>query len=271
MVSAILAMVMLTILVTVTFIDAEHQVIPTNWTTAGSVVAVLGGLMMPTMLGLIEERPFLTAFDGFKAAVIGWVVGFGSLLAAVLLGKAVFGRKDLKFEEAAVWKLEEGHGESEQLHWLVGEEAYSWDDLFYRKGDRLEIEGHGFKVDGKKVKGKSMAITQDEVRVGERTWRVESLKSLSGKTTSVTVPREAMGMGDPHLLGMIGGFLGWSAVLFVIVASSVYAIGAAMVTRVGFGRPLPYGPFLALGAVTWMFGGYRIWEAYFEWVESFLG
>ena len=76
-----------------------------------------------------------------------------------------------------------------------------------------------------------------------------------------------MGDGDPHLLGMIGAFLGWHAVVFVIFASSFYGIIVGLIARVGFGKPLPFGPFLALGAVTWLFGGWKLWIKYFEMLQ----
>ena len=74
-------------------------------------------------------------------------------------------------------------------------------------------------------------------------------------------------MGDVHLLGMIGAFFGWTGVFFSLFAASVFAIIAAVIGRIGFGKQLPFGPFLAMGAVTWVFGGWRIWA----WYLDFLG
>jgi leader peptidase (prepilin peptidase)/N-methyltransferase len=271
MVSAILAIVLLTILVTVTFIDAEHQLIPTSWTTAGSVIALGGSFLVPKLLDLpgqefdwIEE----SGWAGLKASAIGWVSGFGSLLMVVLLGKVIFGRFKLDFKDAAHWKLQEGHENSEQLHFVINGEAYCWDDLFFRPSDQLIIEGHGFKIDGKRQPAREIRIRCDDLEIDGRTWKIADLKSLEGKATQVVIPREAMGMGDPHLLGMIGAFLGWPAVIFVIFTSCLFAIAAALVARVGFGQPLPYGPFLALGALVWIFGGWEGWVWYFEGIQG---
>ena len=269
--SAILAIVLFTILVTVTFIDGEHQLIPTSWTTAGSVIALGGSLLVPRLLDLpglefdwIQE----SGWTGLKVSAIGWVTGFGSLLMVVLLGKLIFGCLKLDFKEATSWKLQEGYEDNEQLHFLIDGEAHSWDDLFYRPTDHLVIQGHGFKVDGKRQQAREMQIRRDDLKIGEGTWRIEDLKSLEGKATKVVIPREAMGMGDPHLLGMIGAFLGWPAVVFVIFTSCLSAIIAALVARVGFGKPLPYGPFLAFGALVWIFGGSQGWIWYFEGIQS---
>ena len=271
MVSAILALVLFTILVTVTFIDAEHQLIPTTWTTAGSVIALGGSFFVPNLLDLPgQEFDWISesAWVGLKASAIGWVTGFGSLLIVVLIGKVIFGRLKLDFKEAALWKLQEGHESSEQLHFLIDGEAYCWDDLFYRTSDQLLIEGHGFKVDGKREPAKQLRIRADDLEIDGRTWKIADLKSLEGKATKVVIPREAMGMGDPHLLAMIGAFLGWPAVIFVIFSSCLFAIIAALVARVGFGKPLPYGPFLALGAIVWVFGGWKGWLWYFEGIQG---
>jgi len=270
MISAILAIVLFTILVTVGFIDAEHQLIPTSWTTVGVVIALAGSLFLPRLLDL-PAGAFPSHDDwwaGFKASAVGWLVGFGSLWAVVMLGKLIWGRLKRRFEEPVLWQLQEGHGDNPQLHWIVGDVPYSWDDLFFRTTDELVIEGHGFRVDGKRQPAKEIVIRRDDFQIGDQKWRIEDLKSLEGKATFVSIPREAMGMGDPHLLGMIGAFLGWPAVIFVIFSSSIYAICAALVARVGFGKPLPYGPFLALGAFSWVFGGWRLWVSYFEAIES---
>ena len=50
--------------------------------------------------------------------------------------------------------------------------------------------------------------------IAEKRWSIEKLESLEGNATSVVIPREAMGMGDPHLLGMIGAFLGLAGRIF---------------------------------------------------------
>ena len=271
MVSAILLIVFCTILITVSFIDAEHQVIPISWTSAGVILALIGSLWGPRLLDLSGEGFGWLNHDwwpGLRTAGLGWLAGFGALWAVVLLGKMIWGRAKTDFKDPVEWKLQEGYGESSQLHWVVGEEAHSWDDLFFRASDELVIQGRAFKVDGKPQAGKEMLIRKDDVSIGKQKWAVEELRSLEGKATHVSIPREAMGMGDPHLLGMIGAFLGWQSVLFVIFSSSIYAIIAAMVARVGFGKQLPYGPFLALGAVTWIMGGWRLWVAYFESIEG---
>jgi leader peptidase (prepilin peptidase)/N-methyltransferase len=93
---------------------------------------------------------------------------------------------------------------------------------------------------------------------------LDDLKSLEGMGTSVVIPREAMGMGDVYLLGSIGAFFGWAGVVFSLFSASLYAIVAAVLGRIGFGRQLPFGPFLILGALSWMFGGWKLAQWYFD-------
>ncbi|MGC6427832.1 MAG: prepilin peptidase [Akkermansiaceae bacterium] len=255
---AMLAIALVTILVVITFIDAEHQLIPITWTTVGALLAIVASLFTSDLLDLMEKS------KGFPGALIGWVAGFGSLWAVVLFGKIAFGKKRLCFDASLPWEVIEGYQNDPQIHFILDGDPYSWDDLFYRDSDELQIRGGEFKVDGKKVSGKELMLHREYFKIGEREWEIEKLKSLDGVAEEVVIPREAMGSGDPHLLGMIGAFLGWQAVLFTILVSCFYAIFAALVTRVGFGKPLPYGPFLALGALTWAFGGWNWWLAYFE-------
>jgi leader peptidase (prepilin peptidase)/N-methyltransferase len=70
---------------------------------------------------------------------------------------------------------------------------------------------------------------------------------------------EGMGMGDVKMLAMLGAFLGWKAVLVTLVLASFSGalIGMAMmaVQRGGMKYALPFGTFLALGALAAMFVG----------------
>jgi leader peptidase (prepilin peptidase)/N-methyltransferase len=53
-------------------------------------------------------------------------------------------------------------------------------------------------------------------------------------------------------------------VVFSLFGASLLALLAAVVARIGFGRPLPFGPFLVMGAAGWMFGGWRLFAWYLE-------
>ena len=65
--------------------------------------------------------------------------------------------------------------------------------------------------------------------------------------------QEGMGGGDVKMLAMVGAFLGWKLVLITLVLSSVMgsAIGLLVIAikRGGMKYALPYGTFLALGAL----------------------
>jgi leader peptidase (prepilin peptidase)/N-methyltransferase len=74
--------------------------------------------------------------------------------------------------------------------------------------------------------------------------------------------REGMGGGDIKLLAWIGAILGWKAIPFVIMSSaiigSVVGLIAARKQNAGLKTVIPFGPYLALGAVIYLFGGQTI-------------
>ncbi|WP_429884410.1 prepilin peptidase [Geoalkalibacter halelectricus] len=74
--------------------------------------------------------------------------------------------------------------------------------------------------------------------------------------------KEGMGGGDIKLLAMIGAFLGWQAVLPVIFVSSLAGtlVGIPLMIRqkADTRLALPFGPFLAFGALFYLFWGPEI-------------
>jgi leader peptidase (prepilin peptidase)/N-methyltransferase len=74
--------------------------------------------------------------------------------------------------------------------------------------------------------------------------------------------KEGMGGGDVKLLAMIGAWMGWRALPFIILTSSLSGViigsSSLLLTRKGLRARIPFGPFLALGALVYLFFGREI-------------
>jgi leader peptidase (prepilin peptidase)/N-methyltransferase len=74
--------------------------------------------------------------------------------------------------------------------------------------------------------------------------------------------KEGMGGGDIKLLAMMGAFLGWQSILFIIFASSlvgsVIGITMMLIQKKDSKLAIPFGPYLAFGAVLYIFYGRQI-------------
>jgi leader peptidase (prepilin peptidase)/N-methyltransferase len=71
--------------------------------------------------------------------------------------------------------------------------------------------------------------------------------------------REGMGGGDIKLLAMLGAFFGWKSLLFIVLFSSFTGAVVGITMMVIKGQDMkyavPFGPFLALGAMAYFFFG----------------
>jgi leader peptidase (prepilin peptidase)/N-methyltransferase len=80
---------------------------------------------------------------------------------------------------------------------------------------------------------------------------------------------EGLGMGDVKMLAMIGAFLGWKAVLVTLILSSfagaLVGIGIIALSRGSMRLALPFGTFLAVGAIAAMIAG----EPLVAWYSGF--
>ena len=74
--------------------------------------------------------------------------------------------------------------------------------------------------------------------------------------------KEGMGGGDVKLLAMMGAFLGWKAIIFIIFTASligsVIGVSVMLAQKKDASLAIPFGPFLAGGAVLYIFYGKRI-------------
>jgi leader peptidase (prepilin peptidase)/N-methyltransferase len=71
--------------------------------------------------------------------------------------------------------------------------------------------------------------------------------------------KEGMGFGDFKLLGALGAWLGWDAILPIVIMASVIGAAVGLGMKVGGtlrnGRYVPFGPFLAGGGLVVMLVG----------------
>ena len=79
--------------------------------------------------------------------------------------------------------------------------------------------------------------------------------------------KEGMGGGDIKLLAMMGTLIGWQGVLFTIFVSSalgtVVGLGVMAATRGNMKLAVPFGPFLSVGALAYLFYGPQLVHWYF--------
>lgn len=77
---------------------------------------------------------------------------------------------------------------------------------------------------------------------------------------------EGMGGGDIKLIAWIGAVLGWRAVIFSILVSSItgslFGISVAAFKKSGLKTAIPFGPFLYFAAILFIFIGTDVMKAY---------
>ena len=80
-----------------------------------------------------------------------------------------------------------------------------------------------------------------------------------------------MGLGDVKFMGAIGAFLGWQAIIFCLMVSSligsIVGVGLIALRKQAWSSRLPYGPYIAMAAVIWIFGGSHLLQWWMQWLQ----
>lgn len=244
-----------------TFIDFEHFIIPDEITIGGTVVGLIASLAVPQLMN--TDRPLTALLVSGGSAALGYV-----LLWLVLEGgKLVFGKKSVRLEHPTgfTWTRR-----GDDADFIVGSDQSVWSDFFTREKDELLMYCTQATVAQREFGEVTLRFRYNHLQVGSEGFDLDQLDEIRGTVHQVQIPREAMGRGDLKFLACVGAFLGWRAVLFAIFAGSLYGSVVGLLSLVLGKRvwslKLPFGPYLALGAVTWMFFG----NALLGWYQSFI-
>ncbi|HEY3277727.1 MAG TPA: prepilin peptidase [Syntrophorhabdaceae bacterium] len=91
-------------------------------------------------------------------------------------------------------------------------------------------------------------------------------------TYQLLTKREGMGGGDIKLLAMIGAFCGMKGVVFSLMAGSILGTAVGVPLMLVKGKDgkyaIPFGPFLSLGALVYVYAGDRIIDPFLRFLES---
>jgi len=258
---AIAYWIFIALVVAATFIDFEHFIIPDEITIGGTVAGLIASALVPQLMETDRRGVALLMSAGSAA------LGYTLLWLILEGGKLVFGKKRIRLDQptAFTWTRQ---GDDADL--VVGEERTLWSEFFARDSDQLLLYCANAKVAERDFDDTILRFHYNLLEVGSDHFELDHLDEIRGTVTQIQIPREAMGRGDLKFLACVGAFLGWRAVLFAVFAGSLFGSIIGLITLLVGKRVwslrLPFGPYLALGAVTWMFFG----EWVLGWYQSLL-
>jgi leader peptidase (prepilin peptidase)/N-methyltransferase len=241
-------------LIAATFIDIEHLIVPDVFTFGGMAAGLICSFLVP-QLQITSRLSRLTSHGaGLLASFIGMAVGAGLIYAVVRLGKIFLGRQKIKLPPASRIIFTETCVK-------LPDAEYPYEELFYRKTDAIELHGQRVEIIDRCYIETAVRLTADRLQIGSDTFDPEKVPWLEAASDRIVLPREAMGFGDVTFMAALGAFLGWPAVIFSFVMSCFVGsfVGCTLIllNRKDWASRIPYVPYLAGGALIWIFGGYK--------------
>jgi leader peptidase (prepilin peptidase) / N-methyltransferase len=239
----------LTGLIVATFIDFEHFIIPDEITLGGCAAGFILSFLLP-------ELHRETAVTGsMLQSMLGIGVGAAVVYAILRMGKLLFGRQiiDLAGETKIVFS---------ETALLLPDKEFLYEDLFYRKSDTIVISARRVELVDRCYRDAQIRLSPNRLLIDEEELNPEQVPHMEAACSELVLPREAMGFGDVKFMAGIGAFLGWQAVLFSLMVSSILGsiVGVALILmgKREWSSRLPYGPYIAAAAVIWAFAGWKI-------------
>jgi leader peptidase (prepilin peptidase)/N-methyltransferase len=256
--SALVALVYCLVLagfVVATFIDFEHFIIPDEITLGGAVAGFLCTALVPALHADWRTGAVPGHAAALKQSGLGILVGGGLVYAILRLGKLLFGQQKFEFEQPSRVVFTESSLQ------MPGQEV-PYEDLFYRKSDCIRFQAEKLELIDRCYCDAPVRLTPDRLCVGGDVFNPEEVGHMEAVTSEITVPREAMGLGDVKFMAAIGAFLGWTGAVFALMASaiigSVVGVTLIIARKQEWSSRLPYGPYIALAATLWIFAGHRL-------------
>jgi len=258
---AIAYWIFISLLIAATFIDFEHFIIPDEITLGGTAAGVVACFIVPQLM-MTDER-----WVALVTSVASAALGYALLWLVLEGGKLAFGKKRIKLDAPTpfTWTRKD-----DDADFVIGDDRGLWSDNFARETDVLLLHCDAAVIDDRELGKATLRFRYNTLTLDGAETQLDTLNQISGVVRELEIPREAMGRGDLKFLACIGAFLGWRAVLFTVFAGSLLGslvgIATMLIGQRVWSAKLPFGPYLAAGALIWMFFG----EALVGWYMQLL-
>lgn len=281
--------------IAIAVIDYKYLIIPNKIIAVGLILAVIWGVAFPvthqydqinwffdqqklnilvpsciTTFGFYHIFNSPTAFAVVDIS-IGLLLGSGFLLLFRKFGKFIWGKKKTIKKDAVKLTISKKGLQIQQKR------DAKWSDFLIGKNDILKIYGKVIQVTAESGHPPLDAVTYESntdieiivkkarVSLGNESFPLDTF-TVDIRSGYWVVYQEVMGMGDIKLVAMLGAFLGPSAVLFIIAASSLVATFFGVIQGVIFWtvfsrhwpKRIPFGPFIAVATIGYIFTGTEV-------------
>jgi leader peptidase (prepilin peptidase)/N-methyltransferase len=237
-----------------TFIDFDHFIIPDEITLGG----IAAGFVLSFVVPALHDTG--SAAAALRASAWGIAAGAGVVYGILRLGKVLFGRHRVALAPGSKITF------TELALQVPGQEDMPYGDFLYRKSDTLVVHAQTALVyfqagdeNPRAFDNVTIRLSRDRLQVGEEEFDPGTVPRMEVVTDQLVLPREAMGLGDVKFMAAIGAFLGWPGVIFSLTASAILGsfVGMTLIVlrKREWSSKLPYGPYIAVAATLWIFGG----------------
>lgn len=246
---AIIYSIFLAGLMVATFIDFEHFIIPDEITYGGMVAGFGLSFFVPALQGTGELG------TAMARSAFGILVGAGIVYGILRLGKLMFGKHRVKLEPGTKIIFTE-------TALCLPDKEIPYEEIFYRQSDTILLKARRLELVDRCYADATIRLSPSVLTIGEETFNPADVGYMEAECEEIVVPREAMGLGDVKFMGAIGAFVGWQGAVFSLMMSSLIGafVGVTLIAchRRQWSSRMPYGPYIALAAVVYLFAGARI-------------
>jgi leader peptidase (prepilin peptidase)/N-methyltransferase len=248
-------------LVVATFVDFEHFIIPDEVTLGGIGAGFVASFLVPRMQFLVPDLhgTDVTATGALWHSFLGIAVGGGVMYGILRAGKWAFGRQRIQLAPDTTVVF----GETALQ---LPDKEIPYEEFFYRPSDRIELDAKTVKLfaalddpSPREFTNVRVSLSPAKLTIGGEEFDPATHPRMEVVTGEIRAPREAMGFGDVKFMAAIGAFLGWQATIFCLMASamigSLVGLTLVLARRREWSSKIPYGPYIALAALVWLFGG----------------
>jgi leader peptidase (prepilin peptidase)/N-methyltransferase len=252
-------MVLIALLIVGTFIDFEFYIIPNEITYGAVGVGLFFSLLSPAM------HDVQAILSSAGRSLLGILVGGGALYFMVEMGKVMFGRLKLPVSPEKKIVIADQKLKDD-------EDEMSWEEIFNRDSDRIRFRALTLRFQDKTFENADVVVSETTLTIDGSSYPLAETGPIEFTTDLLIIPREAMGLGDAKLMAGIGAFVGWQGALFTVFCSSIIgglvSLGLISAGKKEWQSRIPYGPYIALGAILWIYFGKQVVDCYLNWMKG---